>query len=590
LGRASPHLAEIDQFLSRVRHEALIWLWEVRRPHGVSRPLDRALGDVFDFVIVGSGSAGAALAHRLSEDGRSTVCVIEFGGSDASPFVQMPAALSIPMNSPRYDWGYVSEPEPGLGGRRIHHARGKVIGGSSSINGMVAVRGHPKDFDRWADQGAAGWGHADVLPYFRRMETYSGGADQWRGADGPLAIRRPELANPLYRAFIEAGRQAGHGVTEDHNGFRQEGFGPMQMTVRNGRRWSAANAYLRPALQRGNMRLITRALARRIMFDGRRASGVEIERGGTVSTIPARREVILAAGAFGSPHLLKLSGIGPARELAAFGIACRADRPGVGANLQDHLEYWHQVASTQPITLFGITSLWRKGLIGLRWMLTGHGQGATNHFEACGFIRSRPELDYPDLQYHFLPMAVSYSGHSQASEHGYQAHVGPNHPRSRGALTLISADPREKPKLVFNYLSEEQDRIDFRNAFRLTRALLAQPAFDPYRGRDISPDASITADAEIDAFIASHAETAYHPCGTCRIGRADDPTAVVDPECRVIGVEGLRVADSSIIPLVTNGNLNLPTIMIGEKAADHTLGKPPLPRSNAAVYSPEATR
>jgi choline dehydrogenase len=538
----------------------------------------------FDFVIVGSGSAGSAMAYRLSEDASTSVCVIEFGGSDLSPFVQMPAALSIPMNSKHYDWGYRSEPEPWLGGRQIHQARGKVIGGSSSINGMVAVRGHPKDFDRWVEQGASGWGHADVLPYFKRMESYSGGADQWRGAEGPLSIRAATMTNPLYRAFIEAGRQAGYGVTEDYNGFRQDGFGPMQMTVKNGRRWSTANAYLRPALKRPNVSLITRALAVRVVIEGKRAVGVEIERGGKREIINAKREVVLAAGAFGSPHLLKLSGIGPARELAQFSIPVVADRPGVGENLQDHLEYWHQFASTKPITLYGITSLWRKGLIGAQWLLTGKGLGATNHFEACGFIRSGPDYAYPDLQFHFLPMAVAYHGKSQAKEHGYQAHVGPNLPKSRGNLTLRSSDARDKPKLVFNYLSHESDRADMRAAVRLTREIMNQPAFDPYRGREISPAAAVRSDDEIDAFVRQNAETAYHPCGTCRIGRAADPMAVVDPECRVIGVDGLRVADSSIIPLITNGNLNLPSIMIGEKAADHLLGKPMLPPSNAPYY------
>jgi choline dehydrogenase len=542
----------------------------------------------FDFVIVGSGSAGSALAWRLSEDGRHTVCVIEYGGSDRSPFIQMPAALSIPMNSPRYDWGYRSEPEPGLGGRSIHHARGKVIGGSSSINGMVAVRGHPQDFDRWRDQGAAGWGHADLLPYFRRMESYSGGADEWRGADGPLAITAPQMRNPLYAAFVEAGRQAGHGLTPDYNGFRQEGFGPMQMTVRNGRRWSTANAYLRPALKRPNVELLTRTLATRLVIENGRAQGVMVERGGVAQTIRARRGVILSAGAFGSPHLLKLSGIGPAEELRRYGIEVQADRPGVGENLQDHLEYWHQFASLKPITLYGITSLWRKGLIGAQWLLTGTGLGGTNHFEACGFIRSSPDKPYPDLQFHFLPMAVAYDGKSQATEHGYQAHVGPNHPRARGSLTLRSADPRDKPKLVFNYLGHEEDRRDMRNALRITRNLMAQPALDACRGREISPAPRITTDDEIDAFIREHAETAYHPCGTCRMGRREDPLAVVDPHCRVIGIEGLTVADSAIIPSLTNGNLNLPSIMIGEKAADHVLGKTPLPPSNAAYYGSAA--
>jgi choline dehydrogenase len=546
------------------------------------------VAEAFDFVIVGSGSAGAALAYRLSEDGRNSVCVIEFGGSDASPFIRMPAALSIPMNSPKYDWGYRTEPEPGLGGRIIHQARGKVVGGSSSINGMVAVRGHAQDFDRWAADGAQGWAYADVLPYFRRMESYSGGADGWRGGDGPLAIRKPDLRNPLYRAFIEAGRQAGYGVTEDYNGFRQEGFGPMQMTVRNGVRWSTARAYLDPLRKRANARLITHALARRVVVERGRAVGVEIEQGGAVTTLAAKREVILAAGAFGSPHLLKLSGIGPAAELARFGIELVADRPGVGENLHDHLEYWHQVRSKKPITLYSATWLWRKGLIGAQWLLSGTGLGASNHFEACAFIPSRPGLSPPDLQYHFLPMAVSYSGSKLADGHGFQAHVGANYPKSRGHLRLKSADPRDKPAILFNYLAHEDDRADFRAAFRITRTIFAQPGFDAYRGAAISPVDAIQADDEIDAFLREHVETAYHPCGAARMGQSRDPLAVVDPECRVIGVEALRVADSSIIPSITNGNLNLPSIMIGEKASDHILGKTPLPRSNQPIYSGDA--
>lgn len=541
-------------------------------------------------MVVGSGSAGAALAARLSEDGRHSVCVIEYGGSDASPFVQMPGALSIPMNSPRYDWGFHTEPEPGLGGRRIHQARGKVIGGTSSINGMVWVRGHPLDFERWVEEGAAGWGYADVLPYFQRAETYAGGGDAYRGGEGPMRIRPGSMENPLHAVFLEAARQAGYAITSDYNGARQEGFGAMQMSVHDGVRWSTANAYLKPALKRPNLALITRALARRVIFDGARATGVEIERGGAVEVVHADREVVLSAGAFGSPHLLLLSGVGPGAELAAHGVNVVADRPGVGANLQDHLEFWLQVACGEPVSLFGATALWRKGLIGLQWLRTRRGLGASNQFESCGFIRSRAGRRFPDIQYHFLPLAVAYDGSSIATRHGYQAHVGPNHPRSRGRLWLKSADPREKPAMRFNYLADEEDRADMRAALRLTREIFAQPAFAPFDDGEILPGREVVSDDDIDAFVRDRAESAYHPCGAARMGRRDDPLAVVDPECRVIGVERLRVVDSSVIPSLTNGNLNAPTIMIGEKAADHILGRALLPRSNQAYFVDEEWR
>ena len=535
-----------------------------------------------DYIIVGAGSAGCALAYRLSEAG-ARVLVVEHGGSDAGPFIQMPAALSYPMNMARYDWGYRTEPEPHLGGRRLACPRGKVIGGSSSINGMVYVRGHPMDFDHWAETGAAGWSFADVLPYFRRMECWHGGRDggdpAWRGHDGPLHVTRGPRRNPLYQAFIEAGRQAGYQSTADYNGAQQEGFGPFEQTVWRGRRWSAANAYLRPALRRSNCRLL-RALVRRVRIEGGRATGVEIRRGGRIETVTARREVILAASAINSPKLLMLSGIGPAAELARHGIAVRADRPGVGANLQDHLEVYVQYASRQPITLYRYWNLLWKGLIGAQWLLTRRGLGASNNFESCGFIRSRAGVAYPDIQFHFLPMAVRYDGRAAAEGHGFQAHVGPMRSPSRGAVTLASADPEAAPRIRFNYMSTEQDWIDFRAALRLTREIFAQPAFAPFVRHEIQPGAAAQSDAALDAFIRDHAESAYHPCGTCRMGRADDPGAVVDPQGRVIGVAGLRVADSSIFPRITNGNLNAPSIMVGEKIADHVLGRDPLPPAN----------
>jgi choline dehydrogenase len=532
-----------------------------------------------DFVIVGSGSAGSAMAYRLSEDGKHSVIVIEFGGSDIGPLIQMPSALSIPLNMPLYDWGFSSEPEPHLGGRVLATPRGKVLGGSSSINGMVYVRGHAHDFDHWAEQGATGWGYADVLPYFKRMEHSHGGEDGWRGTSGPLHVQRGKRANPLYAAFIEAGRQAGFETTDDYNGSKQEGFGPMEQTIHRGRRWSTANAYLRPALKRKNVRLVN-GFARKVVIKNQRAIGVEIEARGKIEVVKARREVIVAASSINSPKILMLSGIGPAQHLKDHGIAVVADRPGVGANLQDHLELYIQQESIKPITLNSVLNPVSKALIGAQWMLFKNGLGATNHFEAAAFVRSAANIDYPDIQYHFIPAAVRYDGKAAAKSHGFQAHVGPMRSKSRGAVTLRSPDPKEKPVIRFNYMSHPDDWAEFRRCIRLTREIFGQAAFDPYRGQEISPGSHVQTDAELDIFIRDHAESALHPCGTCRMGRADDPMAVVDPECRVIGVQGLRVADSSIFPRITNGNLNGPSIMTGEKAADHILGRTPLAPSN----------
>jgi choline dehydrogenase len=532
-----------------------------------------------DFVIVGSGSAGSAMAYRLSEEGRYSVAVIEYGGTDVGPFIQMPSALSFPMNMSLYDWGFSSEPEPHLGGRVLATPRGKVMGGSSSINGMVYVRGHARDFDHWAEQGATGWSFADVLPYFQRMESAAGGEDGWRGTAGPLHVRRGARKNPLYAAFVQAGAQAGFELTEDYNGSKQEGFGAMEQTIHEGRRWSTANAYLRPALKRPNVSLVN-GLARRIVIENHRATGVEISARGAIQVVKARREVIVAASSINSPKLLMLSGIGPSAHLHANGVDVVADRPGVGANLQDHLELYIQQESTQPITLHSVLNPVSKGLIGLQWLLFKTGLGATNHFEAAAFVRSAPGVDYPDIQYHFLPAAIRYDGRAAARGHGFQAHVGPMRSKSRGTITLRSPDPADKPVIRFNYMSHPDDWADFRHCIRLTREIFAQPAFDPFRGRELSPGSGVATDEELDAFIREHVESAYHPCGTCRMGRRDDAHAVVDPECRVIGVDGLRVADSSIFPRVTNGNLNGPSIMTGEKASDHILGRQPLPPSN----------
>ena len=545
-----------------------------------------------DFVIVGAGSAGCAMAYRLAEAG-SSVIVIEHGGSDAGPFIQMPAALSYPMNMSLYDWGFQTEPEPHLGNRVLATPRGKVIGGSSSINGMVYVRGHARDFDHWAGCGATGWGYGDVLPYFRRMEHWHGGAvdvlkpgrrsSSWRGSDGPLHITRGPRANPLFHAFVDAGREAGYPVTADYNGRQQEGFGPMEATIWRGRRWSAANAYLRPA-QKTGLVTVVRALAERVVIAGGRATGVAVDRGGTKAVIAARREVVLAASSINTPKLLLLSGIGDGAHLAAHGIDVVANRPGVGANLQDHLEIYMQFSSLQPITLYKYWNLWGKAAIGAQWLFTGRGLGASNQFESCAFIRSRAGVDYPDIQYHFLPIAVRYDGRASAAGHGFQAHVGPMRSQSRGSVTLRSADPAAAPVIRFNYMSHPDDWQDFRQCIRLTREIFAQNAFKPHVKAELQPGADLVSDADLDSFIRDHAESAYHPCGTARIGRRDDPLAVVDPECRVIGVGGLRVADSSIFPRVTNGNLNAPSIMVGEKAADHLLGRTPLPPGNAEPW------
>ena len=545
---------------------------------------ERTMEEGFDYVIVGAGSAGSVLAARLSEDARRRVLLLEAGGSDRSVFVRMPSALSIPMNMRRFNWGFHTEPEPHLGGRVMHTPRGKGLGGSSSINGMVYVRGHPRDFETWREMGAQGWGWADVLPYFRRAETRAEGGDAYRGDGGPLSTCYGTLANPLYRAWIEAGRQAGYAVTEDVNGFRQEGFGRMDMTVRDGVRCSTALAYLRPAMGRRNLAVRTHALAERVLFEGRRAIGLRYRWRGGVREVRAG-EVILAGGPIASPQVLKLSGIGPAEELRAHGIDVVADRPGVGENLQDHLEFYFQLACTQPVTLYPAMRTWNKLAIGLRWLLRHDGLGATNHFEVCGFIRSRAGVRWPDIQYHFLPLAIAYDGSTMAEGHGFQAHVGPMRSKSRGWVRLASADPAAAPRIRFNYMSHEDDWAEMRACVRLTREIFGQAAFDPYRGAELRPGAAVVDDAAIDAFIRTGVESAYHPCGTCRMGASDDPIAVVDAATRVIGVEGLRVVDSSIMPQVTTGNLNAPTIMIAEKAADHILGRPPLAPSNQPYHT-----
>jgi choline dehydrogenase len=540
------------------------------------------MGQEFDYIIIGAGSAGCVLANRLSEDPSCRVLVLEYGGSDRSIFIQMPTALSIPMNGTKYNWKYMTLPEPGLGGRQVHCPRGKVLGGSSSINGLVYMRGHARDFDEWEELGAKGWGYANCLPYFQRAENWQGGGDSYRGAGGPLATNAGNgMKNPLYRAFVEAGHEAGYVTTDDPNGFMQEGFGPMHMTVKDGVRWSTANAYLKPAMPRPNLTVITHAMTRRVLLDGKHATGVEYDLQDQRHTARARREVLVSAGPIAAPHLLQRSGIGPAAVLQKASVPVLHDLPGVGENLQDHSEVYIQYACKEPITLNGKMGLWSRFLIGAEWMLFARGLSVTNHFESGGFIRSDAALQWPDIQFHFLPAAMRYDGKKPLKGHGFMVLTGPNKPKSRGHVRLRSTDPYDQPDILFNYLDREEDREGFRRCLRLTREIIAQPAFDRFRGEEIAPGKNVRKDDEIDAWVRETMESTYHPCGSCRMG--EDAMAVVDSELKVRGIEGLRVIDSSVFPSEPNANLNAPTIMLAERAADIVRGRPLLPPSNAPV-------
>ncbi len=539
----------------------------------------------YDYIVVGAGSAGCVLANRLSEDPDVTVLLLEAGPTDRTWKIHMPAALTYNLCNDRYNWHYETEPQAHMNGRRMYWPRGRVLGGSSSLNAMVYVRGHPWDYDRWArNPGLESWSYAHVLPYFKKAETRAKGADLYRGGDGPLHVSTGSTPNPLFDAFIQAGVQAGYPFTEDMNGYQQEGFGRMDMTIHRGRRWSAASAYLRPARQRPNLTIAVEALAERVLFQGSRAAGIAYRRRGRQIEARARREVILSGGAINSPQLLMLSGVGPADHLRSHGIAVVRDLPGVGRNLQDHLELYIQHACTQPITLYAVENPLVKLKVGIEWFLRKTGWGASAHLEAGAFIRRDDDVAHPDLQFHFLPSVVNDHGRKPGDRHAFQVHVGPMRATSVGEIRLRSSSPTDHPLLQPNYLSTEQDRLEMRDAVKRARDVFAQAAFDPYRGDEMQPGRDVRTDAEIDAFVRAKADSAYHPCGTCRMGT--DAMAVVDGSLRVRGVDGLRVVDASIMPDVVSGNLNAPVIMLAEKAADLVRGREPLAPLDAPVYAP----
>ena len=537
----------------------------------------------YDYIVVGAGSAGAIVASRLSEDSTCTVLLLEYGGSDHSIFLRMPTALGIPMNTKKYNWGFESITEPHVNNRRMNCPRGKVVGGSSSINGMVYVRGNPLDYDEWESSGATGWNYQNCLPYFKKLENHQCLSSEYTGNDGPVAVSGGNnMRNPLYRAFINAGVEAGYTETEDYNGFRQEGFGQKFMNVDKGIRASTGHAYLKKAKKRPNLTVVKHALVTKVLFDGKTATGVKCDIRGDIKKFTANKEVILCAGSIGTPQLLQVSGVGPRDVLEAASIEVIHESPGVGQNLQDHLEFNFQYRCKEPITLNSELGLFKKALIGARWLLFKTGLGRSNHFESCAFIRSKAGIKWPDIQYHFLPGAITYDGTVAFKGHGFQVHVGHNKPTSRGHVRVTSKDIKKHPDILFNYLETEEDKQGFRDCVRLTREIMSQAAMSRYRGEVIQPADDVQDDDQIDAFVRDAVDSAYHPSCSCKMGI--DTMSVVDPDLKVHGLSRLRIVDSSVFPTIPNGNLNAPTMMLAERGADLIKGSTIQPKHRASVY------